>query len=551
MGKLNKLFGHKSAYDGATETNYEGAPAFVRSLEERALQVLMTGTLEDTFYASAKALAKEAVETLAEAGSKDAEFLAKAVVYAREKGYLRLAPITGLLVLSKADTKLFKAAFPRVIRTLGDLQDLVTLARSKAIRSTGRAFRDAAGDWLRRMEPYQVIKYGAAGRSEGAGSPTNLRDILRLVHPKPGASTHVFRYAIDRVKGVKPSAELLEKLPEQIRAYETFKELTASPELARANAEQALALVEAQSLPYEVVTARLASSEAWKALAKKAPFMNMLRNLNNYQKHGVFGDAELRDRVISRLTDAGQVRRSMQLPFRFFSAYKTFQGDEEVREALAKALELSVASLPELGRTLVAVDESGSMNAALSARSSMTYYDVGNVFAAAAWKKSAGGWLVPFADQAMPVGEGGAQVNRGDSIATIASRLYTGGGTDLSAPLDWALDGKKDFDTGVFITDSMSWVDHLTRNKGVVDSIRRFRGRNPKARFFFIQLAPYQQLQAAPSEPGVHYVYGWSDQVLRFIAQVTSGGMTQLEEVRAVKLDRGDGAAEPETEDDE
>lgn len=550
MGKLGKLFGRKSAYDGATETNYEGAPAFERSLEERALQVLMTGTLEDSFYASAKELAKEAVETLAEAGAKDAEFLAKAVVYAREQGCLRLAPITGLLVLSKADTRLFKAAFPRVIRTLGDLQDLVTLARTKAIRSTGRAFRDAAGDWLRRMQPYQVIKYGAAGQSQGAGSPVNLRDILRLVHPKPGESTHVFRYAIDRVKGVKPSAELLAKLPDQIRAYEEFKELTASPELARSNAEKALALVEAQSLPYEVVTARLASPEAWKALARKAPFMNMLRNLNNYEKHGVLADEALRERVVSRLTDAEQIRRSLQLPFRFFSAYKAFQGDEEVREALAKALELSVANLPELGRALVAVDESGSMGSALSPRSSMRLADVGNVFAAAAWKKSAGGWLVPFDEKARPVGAGGPQVNRGDSIATIASRLYTGGGTDLSAPLDWALDGKKDFDTGVFITDSESWVDHLSRNKGVVDSIRRHLGRNPKARFFFIQLAPYQKVQAAQPEPGVHYVYGWSDQVLRFIAQVSSGGRTQLAEVRAVKLERGNGSVESETDDE-
>lgn len=534
MKKIKELFG--GAYFNAPHKNYEGAPAFERSLEERALQVLMTGAFEDTFYASAETLAKEALETLDAQGKADADYLARALVYAREKGYLRLAPIAGLLVLSKHDTALFKKAFPRVIRTLGDLQDFVSLARSKAVRSTGRAVRDAAARWLRDMPSYQVIKYGAAGDGEGPGAPVNLRDILRLVHPKPGESGDVFKYAIARVKGDKVAPELLEKLPADLRAYERFKELTRDPESARSNVDEALGLVEKHRLPYEVVTARLASGEAWKALARTAPFMNMLRNLNNYQKHGVFGDPALKARVLARLTDEREIERSMQFPFRFYSAYKAFSGDEQVREALAKATELSVMNMPDLGRTLVAVDESGSMGHPVSAHSALMLYDVGNLFAAACWKKSAEGWLVPFANKAMPVGEGGARVNRGDSVVTIAQALYTGGGTDLSAPLVWALDGKKTFDTGVFITDNESWVDHLRANRGVVDAIRTYRARNKKAQFFFIQLAPYQKVQAPMTEPGVHFVYGWSDNVLRFVAQAASG-QSQVEAVKATALD--------------
>jgi 60 kDa SS-A/Ro ribonucleoprotein len=533
MKKIKDLFG--GAYFGADQRNHEGAPAFERSLEERCVQVLMTGVFEDAFYASARTLAKEALEVLDAQGRADAVFLAQAAVYARETGYMRLAPIAGLLVLSKHDTALFKKAFPRVIRTLGDLQDFVSLARSKAVRSTGRSVRDAAARWLRAMPPYQVIKYGAAGDGKGPGAPTDLRDILRLVHPKPGESGDLFRYAIGRVKGGKPSPELLEKLPAQIRAYERFKELTADPEAAKKNARDALALVEKHRLPYEVVTARLASGEAWKALARTAPFMNMLRNLNNYQKHGVFGDAELKARVLARLTDTAEIERSKLFPFRFYAAYKSFSGDEPVREALARAVELSVMNMPDLGRTLVAVDESSSMGGSVSARGSMTYYDVGNLFAAACWKKSREGWLVPFAKEAMPVGEGGAKVNRNDSVVTIAQALYTGGGTDLSAPLRWALDGRKEFDTAVFITDNESWADHLTRHRGVLDEIRAYRGRHPRARFFFLQLAPYRTAQVPMSEPGVHFVYGWSDQVLRYVAQ-TAAGLSQLDEVRRTSL---------------
>jgi 60 kDa SS-A/Ro ribonucleoprotein len=533
LKKLQKLFG--GAYSGADAVNAEGAPAFTRSLEERCLQVLMTGAFEDTFYASADSLAKEALATLDEQGKADAQFLAKAVVYAREKGYLRLAPIAGLLVLSKHDVALFKRAFPRVIRTLGDLQDFVTLARSKTVRSTGRSIRDAAARWLREMPSYQVIKYGAAGDGEGPGAPVNLRDILRLVHPKPGESGDLFRYAIARVKGGKLPDGLLEKLPADVRAYERFKELTSTPEAAGRNVAEALELVEKHRLPYEVVTARLANGEAWKALARTAPFMNMLRNLNNYQKHGVFGDAELKARVIARLTDPREIEKSMQFPFRFYAAYKSFAGDEQVREALAKAVELSVLNMPDLGRTFVAVDESGSMGHPVSARSSLMYYDVGNLFAAACWKNASEGWLVPFTTTATPVGAGGPNVNRGDSVVTIAQALYTGGGTDLSAPLLWALDGRKNFDTGVFITDNVSWHDHLARNRGVVDEIRRYRARNKNARFFFIQLAPYQKVQAAQNEPGVHFVYGWSDSVLRFVAQ-SAAGASQVAEAKRQEL---------------
>src|SRR5262249_9633989 len=54
--KLNKLFG-KTAYAAATTRNYEGAPAFVRGDDEQLLRVLMTGSFEQTFYATDTELA--------------------------------------------------------------------------------------------------------------------------------------------------------------------------------------------------------------------------------------------------------------------------------------------------------------------------------------------------------------------------------------------------------------------------------------------------------------------------------------------------------------
>jgi 60 kDa SS-A/Ro ribonucleoprotein len=541
--KLQTLFPAKGAYAGADTVNHAGAPAFTRSLEEQAVQVLMTGNLESTYYCSAENLAAEAIDTLTKMAAKDPEFLAQAILYARNEGYLRVAPIVGLLVLSKARPDLFRRIFDKVILQPGDLQDFVTLVRSKSVRSTGKSIRKAVEAWLNRISEYHVVKYGAPQKKPGAGSPTNLRDVLRLIHPKPAdeARQVLFSYIVSRIKGTELSKEEISKLPPKIKAYESFKDLTASPELAKANEEKALALVTEHDLPYEVVTARLSSPAAWKALASKAPFMNMLRNLNNYEKNGVFKDAAVKAQIIKRLTDPEQVSKSKQFPFRFLAAYNAFQGDADVRDAIVRAVELSVSNIPELGITLVAPDESGSMDSPVSEKSDITMKQIGNLFAAALWKRSAGGFMVPFDTAAYPVGYGGrVTANKRDSIVTVAQQLGVyNGGTNLSAPLEWAL-GQK-FDTGVFITDSESWADLLAGgsyrygNRGVLDKIRAYRSKNPKAQFFFIQLVQNSALAAPQNEPGVHYIYGWSDAVLRYIGQAMSG-KGQISAVRAVEI---------------
>jgi hypothetical protein len=289
----------------------------------------------------------------------------------------------------------------------------------------------------------------------------------------------------------------------------------------------------------------------------------------------VFKDDRLTDKVIAKLTDPELVKKSRQFPFRFFSAYKAFSGEQDVKTALVDALELSVSNMPMLGRTLIAVDESGSMNSPVSPKSTVTMRDIGNIFAAAIYKQSTRSHLIPFTSVVYPVGASREEfaelkrrhdrvwnsyytshgdfcahaikyvqkINQRDSAMTVAEHLGAiTGGTDLSAPLDWAMAAGRQFDTGIFITDSESWHDHLYRKHGVLDSIRRFRGKNPRAQFFFIQLAPYREVQVPSGEPGVHFLYGWSDTVLKFIGQAAAGS-SQLEAVWKVDLDKVPGRA--------
>jgi 60 kDa SS-A/Ro ribonucleoprotein len=124
-------------------------------------------------------------------------------------------------------------------------------------------------------------------------------------------------------------------------------------------------------------------------------------------------------------------------------------------------------------------------------------------------------------------------------LATIAERVSShGGGTSLSAPLEYAFKNRKrHFDTAVFITDSESWYDHLTRNSGVLDEIRAYRKRvSPQLKCFFVQLLSYKHAVVPQSEPGCYYIYGWSGAVLGHIASAVSGGAAQVEAVKQVSV---------------
>ena len=103
-----------------TRKNEDGFPAYERSLEERYVQMLLTNTLGNTFYASGQRLLEEAGEMHASMIEADPEFAAKALVYARQNGYMRTQPVFGLVKLSASNLPLFKKIFSDVILTPAD-----------------------------------------------------------------------------------------------------------------------------------------------------------------------------------------------------------------------------------------------------------------------------------------------------------------------------------------------------------------------------------------------------------------------------------------------
>lgn len=524
-----------------THPNREGAPSYRRSLQEQVVQILTTGTLGNTFYASGRELGDEAVKVLTQARKDCPEFLARAVVYGREQGFMKAVPILGLVVLSAGGGRtksLFQSAFPRVIRTPDDLRSFVTVCRSGAIpgrKGLGGVARAAVRDWLQGLSEYHTVKYGSA-----ASRGVTLRDVLRMSHPRPSdaALAERFGWLVNggEALGIDPT------LNPQIRALEALK--AADTEDAQVN------LIREGRLPYEVVVPSVSSATpaVWEALLYQAPYFNLLRNLVTFTRHGVFrSEANVRY-ACERLTDSRAIRRSKVLPFRYFDAWKRYgtgrDSDSRIADALREALELSFRNLPSLGDRVVAIgaDTSGSMDCPVSDRGETRFIDICGIFTGALLRAS-GDRVVPLPfDTSVHLDHG---LSKRDDILVSAEKVsgFGGGGTAVGAPVEHLLRQKLRVDVFVGITDNEDWAyggGWYETSGSFLDLWRRYRAEvAPEARAYLVTIAPYRDAVAPSGEKGVRFIYGWSDSVLKYIAQDLEGGESQVREIERMSLTRG------------
>jgi 60 kDa SS-A/Ro ribonucleoprotein len=518
-------------------TNHAGAPAYLRSLREQTVQVLATGTFGDTFYATGKQLAAEAMEVLLKARTECPEFLARALVWAREKGFMRTLPVTGLAILSggRGATKaLFEAVFPRVIRTPDDLRAFTALCVAGTIpgrNGLGGVAVAAVRKHMNTLGEYHAVKYGSAASRE-----MTLRDVLRLSHPHPtdAALEERFGWLVGGVQklGSNPA------LNPRIRAFETLK---------RATTEDAqIALIREGGLPFEAVIPALGATtpRIWAELLRQAPYMNLLRNLVTFTRHGVFKDEANVQYAVRRLTDQRAIEGSKVFPFRYWNAWKKYvtteDSDSRLADALREALERSFVNVPSFGNRVVAIgtDVSGSMNGQVSEKGPMRFIDIAGVFTGALLRRVQDRVIpLPFSTRVrLDCG-----LSARDEILTTAEKISQlgGGGTAVGAPVEYLLDRKIKADVFVGITDSEDWAygNGHSCSGSFVDLWRRYRSQvSPEARAYLVTIAPYRAVVAPSGEKGVRFIYGWSDAVLKFIVQDLDAGFGQVREIEGMNL---------------
>jgi 60 kDa SS-A/Ro ribonucleoprotein len=529
---LDKFNLRKNPYARADAINPEGFLSFKRSDEEAYLQVLLTNTLSGTFYAQESDLLQESLALHASITQRDPAFAARALVYARNAGMMRLQPIVGLAYLSKADHDLFHKVFGRVILTPGDLTDFVEIVRGGvAPGGMGRSIKTAVNGWLNGLSEYHAIKYASGGQGY------SLRDVLRVTHPQPvnPVQDAIFMWLTDPAKWQQNSAA--PELTPQIAAFEQIKRLEVR---AEGDQNDLRALIEAGRLPYEVVTGVVKPDvETWAGLLRQMPYLALLRHLNTLQRAGVLAVQEHANYAAERLTNADALRKAKILPFQLYTAYRVFNAavpaERVVADALVVAMEAAFVNLPDLGGNVcIAPDVSGSMSGFIARLTKVRYIDIAGIFAGALLKANPRALVLPFENKIVDV-----KLNARDTLMTNADRLAKigGGGTAVSAPVSTLLDRKFKVETFIGITDNIEWATDQSGRQGFLPTWNEYKDKvAPDAQAFLITIAPYRHAVAPQAAPDIHYIYGWNDSVLQYIALTRQELAGQVASVRAMEV---------------
>lgn len=494
--------------------NREGFPAFRRDWREEYLQMLLTNTVSRVFYASERELGEKALEMHRFAADEDPEFMARALAYARNEGFMRFQPLLGLAMLSLVAPRIFSGLFDQVIRTVADLAEFTLALEALERGQGGRLVKKLAALRLLRLTEYEALKYGGEGRG------FSLRDLLRVYHPKPlDAKTRaLFRYIAEKVL----SPEERNMLP-SIDAFLKVRDHGGSEGLG-----SVLEWIREGRLPYNIVTGAVGrmTSDLWEALLPDLPLFALVRHLSTLQRNGVFDEEKNRSFVVERLSDAKAVRAAKILPFRFASAWKKVRDVEWLRHALERALELAVDLLPSIeGKTAILLDVSGSMSAV---RDNMEDpLTAGAVLALSIMRKAGGKGIFFLFDTEATLFETSPE----EPILAAVARIDLGGGTDTGVALKSMLQKSFFVDNIVIVTDEQ-------QNEGspFFEVLRKYREKiNGNAKAFVVNVAPYGGAMIPPEDENTFYVYGWSDHIVSFIANAVEGHGNIAEKIAGLR----------------
>jgi hypothetical protein len=336
----------------------------------------------------------------------------------------------------------------RVVQRADELSEFVAIYWAGGRQPLSAQVKKGLAAAFCKFDEYALAKYDRAGA-------VRLRDVLFLSHARP----------VDEAQ-----AALWKRLAEnQLATPDTWEvALSAS---GRDGAEK------------REVWERLLSERKLGALA-------LLRNLRNMQQEAVS------EELVLAALDAMKTDRV--LPFRFLAAARAVpQWEQALETAMFRALEGRAARLP--GHTVLLVDVSGSMEAAISHRSEMHRTDAAYGVAILLREIAEKVTVYTFSNEAKLVA-----ARRGMALRDALDQSQPHGATYLGKAIAKVeADMRRGYDRMVVITDEQSH-----------DQVPAPRGRG-------------YVINVASNRNGVGYgawmhVDGWSEAVVEFIAELES-----------------------------
>ena len=469
---------------GMKTTNRSGHAAYRLHPRDELISCVMTSFVNEPKYYGDNT--SEFVRLATRLARTDGLFVAKLAVYARRTMNMRSSSHALLAVLAHEvkGVEYVRAAVRTAVVRGDDVTELLAayfaLYPHEALpNSLRRGLRDA----LDGLSEYELAKYRMLGRS------VTMADAVKLCHPHRREATR----ALLAGELAKPTS------------WET--ELSAYGN----------------------------NGETWEHLLaeNKVPYLAMLRNLRNML---VANPANL-DTALERLADPQAVAASRVLPFRFWMAYRTVErmASGKALAALRDALDASVSNYPKLpGRTLVAVDVSGSMSCLLSSMGGAMYGDLAALLGACLARMSEDCAVYVFANSAerVPVAAGSSVL---DTMRLLGGRYY--GCTNMDDVFRRAVIDRVDCDRMVFLSDNEVNRDCTQRSgkKCLQANLERYRTLvGHRVWLHAVDLAGYGTTQFAGVDTS--FTAGWSEKVLSFMALAEQGTGSMEAAVEAVEL---------------
>jgi hypothetical protein len=440
---------------------HEGHPAYSKGNREELFQLAVVNFVgQDGYYEKGAQRDERFVQLIRAVAAEENGFpwLVRFTRFLRTKANMRTASLVVAVEGAKAmldseyesawDTErkqhytnrmLINAALDRADEPgelLGYWESKYGAAPAKVPNGIKKGLADAAN---RLYDEYATLKYDREGGIRFA-------DVIALAHPTPQGvdQANLFSYLVATRQHV-PDVEIPDVLP-MLRTRAELYSLPVESRRTLALSDEGHAVLKKAGMTWEALAGWAQTemdAKMWEAVIPQMGYMALLRNLRNFDQAGV--SRSVAKAVAERLADPEQVKRSRQLPYRFWSAYKASQDSDRWKAALNEALDQSLANVPELeGNTLILVDTSHSMTATFSQKSKVTGAEQAALFGAALAAKNGRAELVGFAD-----GSFVHQVRRGQGVlnatnAFLARQGEVGYGTQMTAAIQRHLAGTHD-----------------------------------------------------------------------------------------------------------
>ncbi|MFF4452007.1 TROVE domain-containing protein [Streptomyces goshikiensis] len=410
---------------------YEGGPAFVREPREE-LFLLAVGNFvsQRTFYESGRERDDRFARLVGELAVEEPVWTAGLLRWLRGEGNMRTASLVGAAAYVRARLAAGSSGGPTnrsvidsVLQRADEPGELLAHWTTSYGRNLPQPVKRGIADAVRRLySSRSLLKYDTASKGFRFG------DVLNLVHASPDPDKPwqgaLFRYALDRrhhpEQAVPPASDRL------LTAHRALMELPVEERRAVVTGPGGAERLAAAGMTWEALAGWLQGpmdAAVWEAVIPSMGPMALLRNLRNLDEAGI--SDETAAHVAARVSDASEVARSRQFPFRYLSAHRHAPSPRWAAP-LERALGHALSNVPALpGRTLILVDRSDSMFwDTVSERSTLNRADAAAVFGTALAMRAEQADLVEFGWSSAAV-----PFTAGEPVLEVLKRFHSLAGT--------------------------------------------------------------------------------------------------------------------------